>query len=154
MRNWLILLILLIVSACNTTAPTATETRQSTGVTAVPVINFDVSDEVQANELIEATTPAIATQESISCPSAPPIRLIIQERGRVTDNNETLNLRNGPGVSFEILTALDPRDEFVVIGGPSCDGEFAWFRVRYRTLLGWLAEGDFEEYYVEPYLTG
>ena len=153
MRHWLILLILLALSAC-TTMPTATPTRQSTGVTAIPVINFDETDTPQTTEPIDITATIVATQETISCPSAPPIRLIIQERGRVTDNNETLNLRNGPGVSFEILTALDPRDEFVVIGGPSCDGEFSWFRVRFGRLFGWLAEGDFEDYYVEPYLTG
>lgn len=150
MRYWLILLILLIISACTPT-PTASPTRISTGVTAVPIINFNETEESQPLATL-TTMPSRATQ--VACPSAPPIRLIIQERGRVTDNNETLNLRDGPGISFDVLTALNPRDEFVVIAGPSCDGEFAWFRVRYGTLSGWLAEGDIEDYYVEPYLTG
>ncbi|GAB5491067.1 MAG: hypothetical protein Phog2KO_12820 [Phototrophicaceae bacterium] len=151
MRNWFIVLILLTISAC-TAEGTASPTRISSGVTSIPnSIDFLPTDEPQATSI----PPTVeVTQEVISCPSAPPVRLIIQERGRVTDNNETLNLREGPGISFDVLTALEPRDEFVVIDGPSCDGEFAWFRVRFETRFGWLAEGDFEDYYVEPYLTG
>ena len=153
MRNWLIILILLTISACTAEA-TVSPTRISSGVTSIPnSIDFPPTDDPQAT-LSALTTVAKVTQEVISCPSAPPVRLIIQERGRVTDNNETLNLREGPGVSFDVLTALEPRDEFVVIDGPSCDGAFAWFRVRFGTRFGWLAEGDFEDYYVEPYLTG
>lgn len=149
MRNWLIILILLTVSACTAQA-TISPTRISSGVTSIAMtIDPSPSDEPQIT-----ARPIAATQEIIDCPSAPAIRLIIQERGRVTDNSETLNLREGPGVSFDILTALDPNDEFVVIAGPSCDGEFSWFRVRFGTRFGWLAEGDFEDYYVEPYLTG
>ena len=151
MRIGFMVLILLTISACTTQA-TVVPTSIRSGVTAIPnIIDFSPTDKPQAS----STPTAIeVTQEVISCPSAPPIRLIIQERGRVTDNSETLNLRDGPGVSFDVLTALDPRDEFVVIDGPSCDGEFAWFRVRFGTRFGWLAEGDFEDYYVEPYLTG
>ena len=149
MRNWLIILILLIVSAC-TTQVTVSPTRMSSGVTSIPM----TIDPSPSNEPQATVTVIEATQERISCPSSPPIRLIIQERGRVTDNSETLNLREGPGVSFDILTALEPNDEFVVIDGPSCDGDFSWFRVRFGTRFGWLAEGDFEDYYVEPYLTG
>jgi hypothetical protein len=105
--------------------------------------------------IVATSAPLINARETPSCDGAPEIRLIIQERGRVTDsNNDTLNLRNGPGTTFDILIALNPRDVFTVIDGPSCSGGFAWFRVRYRSTVGWLAEGDAEDYYVDPYLTG
>lgn len=91
---------------------------------------------------------------SVRCPSAPPMRLIVQERGRVTRNNERLNLREGPGISYEAVGLLAEGAIFLVLDGPACSGDFTWFRVQARGVEGWLAEGDSEQYYVEPYLVG
>ena len=155
MRYLPVLLILFAITACtSTTVPDAT----STGITAV-VASPD-SSQVESPETdlpLASSTPAplINPQEAVQCPDAPDIRLIIQERGRVTDNNDdTLNLRSGPGTSFDILVALNPRDEFTVIEGPTCAEGFSWFRVRAAATIGWIAEGDSEDYYVEPYLSG
>jgi uncharacterized protein YraI len=89
----------------------------------------------------------------LRCPSAPPVRLIVQERARVSDNDRRLNLREGPGVDYEVLLLIEPGTIVFVIDGPACAGEFTWFRILYRGRTGWVAEGDAEEYYILPYLT-
>ena len=145
------LLILFVITAC-TQNPIGNEET----FTATPDIPI-----VETVEITPSPTQ-VPLQETVlmnprpisQCPDAPDIRLIIQGRGRVTDNNDTLNLRSGPDVSFDILTALNPLDEFTVIDGPTCAGGFSWFRIRFNTTIGWIAEGDSEDYYVEPHLSG
>lgn len=149
MRYTPILLILLFISACTM------DSAPSPSVSETVTVPIGVT-QVDANSTSSGDTPPVmASEVAISCDDAPTIRMIIQQRGRVTDdNNDTLNLRSGPGVSFDILEALDPGDEFMVVDGPTCEGGFAWFRVRYGDNIGWIAEGDSESYYVEPYLSG
>ncbi len=154
MRYLSVLLLLFVITACTTdSTPDATATRMTD-----PVASVDSSQVDNAETAIPLTltpAPLMNPQEAVQCPDAPDIRLIIQERGPVTDNNdETLNLRSGPGTSFEILVALEPLVEFTVIEGPTCAEDFSWFRVRAGRTIGWIAEGDLEDYYVEPHLSG
>lgn len=90
-----------------------------------------------------------------NCRGAPRIRLIVQERGQVVeDSAERLNMRDGPGTDYDIITRIEPGETFFVLAGPECADAYAWFRVRYGNREGWLAEGDPQEYYVQPYLPG
>lgn len=152
-RLLLITFFLSLLPACVPSTPSPT--LENTGLTIVPLIPSDVPIDEPSEEIIPTTITTFPTQDRPTCPNAPRTRLIIQERGRVTDDNDdTLNLREGPGTSFDVIAALNPLDQFTVLAGPACEGRFAWFRVRYRNLTGWIAEGDNELYYVEPYLTG
>ena len=150
MRIVIIILIpLIILTACNTDSATPTATREAFGVTVVAE-NTPMATEALSSP--NAATPVAIIED---CPGAPVIRLIIQERGRVMNDDErTLNLREGPGTSFKVVVAIDPNELFFVLDGPECDGEYAWFRVQYRSQVGWIAEGDKDAYYVEPYLPG
>lgn len=84
--------------------------------------------------------------------------MIVGERGRVTetDDGETLNLRSGPGIEYSILEQIEPLQTFFVLDGPQCDndGDYTWFQIDYKGQMGWIAEGDEEQYYAEPFLTG
>lgn len=89
------------------------------------------------------------------CPAAPKERLILQERGRVLpDDPRPINLRAAAGIDNRVVTQIPIRAVFYVLEGPRCEGEFAWYRVRYDQREGWIAEGDLTSYYVEPYLVG
>jgi uncharacterized protein YgiM (DUF1202 family) len=104
--------------------------------------------------LVPAAAPTATAISSARCPGAPPSQLIVHERGRVTRNNRRLNLREGPGTQHRVLTLLDEGLVFFVLGGPVCSGDFAWYLIRARGRVGWIAEGDASQYYAEPYLTG
>jgi hypothetical protein len=102
--------------------------------------------------LVPTATPTLIS--SVRCLNSPPSQLIVHERGRVTRNNQRLNLREGPGTQHRVLTLLDAGLVFFVLGGPVCSGDFAWYLIRARGRVGWIAEGDADQYYAEPYLTG
>jgi len=142
----LALTLFLILTACSTNTATPSPTMAIAGVTVV------AESPITATEAIVPPSSAPVIED---CPNAPPIRLIVQERGRVSDEDDrTLNLREGPGTSFAVIFAIEPNELFFVLDGPECDGEYAWFRVQYRNYTGWIAEGDADVYYVEPYLPG
>ena len=141
-------MLMVVMVACTGLPPTA-EMTPLVGVTAIAPTQTDTL----AFPIIH--TPAQPTATQIRCGDAPQQRLVVFERGRVTDDDdETLNLRAGSGVNFDILTRLEPGELFFVLEGPVCSGGFLWFRVQAGAIVGWLAEGDDESYYTEPYLTG
>jgi uncharacterized protein YgiM (DUF1202 family) len=149
--------LLFILAACNTLTPTRTPSRIINPPTTVPITPMGLDADNQPANTPEPTPTLPRIQD---CPAAPPIQLIVQERGQVTDNNDTLNLRRGPGTNYDVVTRMNPGDNFVVLDGPACAGDYTWFRIRYkdfRTDLfyeGWIAEGDIESYFAVPYLPG
>lgn len=147
-------LLVLMLAGCRLTA-------QSRETTATPAPAQVTGRPLQTNAP-PATTPSPVRNAPTprfvgipDCPQAPPIRLIVQERGRVTDtNDERLNVRLSPGTDYRILTAMAPNETFLVLDGPICEEGYAWFRVIHDGIIGWIAEGDLGEYYAEPYLPG
>lgn len=145
---------LLLLSACDLEVIRPSPSSNLTAThspTLAPTVTASLSPRVTlATTQILPTLPVRPIQ---TCPNAPTSRLIIQERGRVTDdNNERLNIRQGPGTNYDLVTRMEARDVFFVLDGPACSGDYTWYRVRYRAFEGWMAEGDFEIYYAEPYL--
>lgn len=99
------------------------------------------------NTFIPSPTPA--------CEGQPQTRLIVGERGIVSDEDpEDLNVREEPGTAHKILGILKTNSIFTVVEGPRCAGDYVWYRVTYRSLDGWIAEGDSNLYYVAPYFPG
>jgi len=108
--------------------------------------------EVTATPYVAPTPPPSPTP---SCPNTQRNRLIVYERGRVTnDDPSPLNLRAGPSTSFDILNTLPTGALFFVLEGPRCSQRYAWYRIEYNGVQGWIAEGDSQKYFVEPYLPG
>jgi hypothetical protein len=103
---------------------------------------------------------ALAAQDDerpadVVCENGLKTRLILHERGRITDDDERPSrIRSGPGTNFDILTTVNNNEVFVVVNGPRCSDLYTWYEIRYRQHTGWIAEGEPGLYYVEPYLTG
>jgi Bacterial SH3 domain len=92
----------------------------------------------------------------IFCEESPESFLIIAERGQVTqtEDGETLNLRNGPGINYRVIEQIEQLETFYVLDGPQCNGGYTWFQINYNGRIGWVAEGNEDQYFAEPYLTG
>jgi hypothetical protein len=108
-----------------------------------------------------ACVPLVLAQQRQVCENAPPNRLIVNERGRVSRDDPTpLNVREGPSTNFDPPIGLIPVGGiFYVLEGPECSPRYAWYRVEYirsngETLTGWVAEGDSDGYFVETYPPG
>ncbi len=96
---------------------------------------------------------------STRCPGVDIVpRLILHERGRVRDeeNDTPLRLRSAPDTTNakNILTQIPVNGVFLVLNGPLCGQTYLWYFVRYRDRMGWIAEGQDDIYFTEPYLPG
>lgn len=144
--------LVITLTACAMSTPSVIDAT----VTATESLAAATAQPTRTTNATTPSAPAITTANLVeNCASAPRIRLIIQERGRVTDvNDERLNIRSGPGTDYGVIGFIEPGDIFFVLDGPECAEIFSWFRVRHAARVGWIAEGDPEQYYVEPYLPG
>ena len=90
-----------------------------------------------------------------ACPPAPPSRLILRERARVSlSDPRPLNLRSGIGTVSDVITQIPAGAVFYVLEGPQCSQNYAWYRVEYNDRTGWIAEGDSTAYFVEVFPPG
>lgn len=163
----LILLLGLLLTACgsvgNTAVPSSTPTMAALAMVETPAV---FPSATQTALLMPTNTPSpvvVPTRTSTpriwptpqpGCNGAPLTRLVIGQRGRVTENDQSLNLRSGPGTENGILLQIPPGELFIVVDGIRCAGGFTWYQVRYDGRTGWLAEGETDEYYAEPYPPG
>lgn len=94
----------------------------------------------------------INLQNPTSCRGAPPIRLQVGQRGRVIDDLPN-NVRSSPRLSAPKIGEIPPSNlTFHVVDGPQCSDGLAYWQVyyEYEDLLGWTAEGQYDEYWLDP----
>ncbi len=155
------------LGACNTAVSPPTPPVTLTPSPWTTPIDIDTPPPLPQHAIVLNATQVAQTATAVSartplptgepfCPGTPPTRMILQQRGRVLqlDNSgeESLNLRAGPGTNYRILTKINQRELFLVLDGPACAEDYVWYRVRYGEFSGWVAEGDLTQYYIEPYL--
>lgn len=84
------------------------------------------------------------------CSGAPAPRLTVGGQAQVTIINGTpLRVRATPG--GDIVTTLPEGTVVNVIGGPECQDVYTWWQIQRDDVIGWSAEGDLENYFLEPY---
>lgn len=148
MRGLLVRLLLLLsgaIGGCNAAVPSATP---------APVIPAtEMSAFVTATDVPVSPTVAIVRTPvpSVICAGLPAPRLIVHERAQIVDDGERLNLRASPNTDAPIIDRIASGDVVFVLAGPECGAAYVWFRVRYGNDIGWIAEGERNEYYVRPY---
>lgn len=101
------------------------------------------------------TSTPTAQQPVATCDAAPPICLAAGMTARVTfTNGSVLRVRQAPGGT--IITELSEGTGFKVVEGPTCLDGFNWWKIELEivnggSLTGWSAEGDADNYYIEPF---
>jgi tRNA A-37 threonylcarbamoyl transferase component Bud32 len=89
------------------------------------------------------------------CEDAPPTRLKVGDHARVTfTDGRPLRIRSSPDATTtdNVTTQIPEGTEMDILTGPECGDNFVWWRIRtVNGVTGWVAEGDFEDYYVEPW---
>lgn len=161
------LLLLLLVSMAGCDADNATLIPQTAvdeaAMTMTPEqsgaepVNVNPTANPRVVEIL--VTPLVTDSLARStppCVGAAQSRMVVGERGRVTDNDERpLNIRSGPGTEFRIVGRLEVLDVFDVLAGPECGTDYVWYRIRRSDgLEGWVAEGVPGLDFIEPYLPG
>lgn len=108
------------------------------GLTTVSLVNFGQSD-----------TPVTGVQ---FCAGAPLSRLSVGMMARVSFTDGTpLRLRQTAGTGGTFIKDMPEGTQFAVIGGPECQNSLTWWNVQLGDgSSGWAAEGDSDEYFIEP----
>jgi hypothetical protein len=133
-----------------TAVPTATELPTAAASPVPTATELPTAASSPAPTDILSLSPAFTATPG--CPLALPVRLTVPGVGYVrTDDPRQLNVRLGPSTDFRLAGQIAPGEIFDVLEGPTCAGSFAWYRVRYGDIEGWIAEGD-TTYFVEPYV--
>jgi Tol biopolymer transport system component len=126
------------------------------------IMNADGSDQTQITDLHSDLVGPVwspSLQNAITpnpdCTSGWS-RLKVGDQAEVSKETTTPNrVRAGPKTSDEIVTLLDPGTVIEVIEGPVCAGGLVFWRVEHTSIpgrMGWTAEGDGNEYWLEPYM--
>lgn len=83
------------------------------------------------------------------CSNAPVPRLHEGIEAIVAPNVGPLNMRALPAVSTGIEVQLYSGTALVVLSGPSCNGDYNWWRVEAQNgSRGWVAEGEWDRYWI------
>ncbi len=86
-----------------------------------------------------------------ACARAPRPRLSVGLAAVVAKDVRRLNLRALPAVDTGVQRLLNAGALLTVLAGPSCNGGYNWWRVETaKGERGWVAEGDWEAYFVVP----
>jgi serine/threonine-protein kinase len=151
-------------TATPTPTPTATATPTPTFTptpTATPTLTptptaTDTPTRIPTATSTITLTPSITPVPIINCPGALPSQLYIGVEGYVrAEDPRPVNVRSGPGRDAQEIAEIRPGARFLVIAGPVCAENLAWYRIQSPELPngGWIAEGD-DNYFVSPILPG
>ncbi|MBN1286789.1 MAG: PD40 domain-containing protein [Anaerolineae bacterium] len=89
----------------------------------------------------------------VACPGAPPARLVVGMEARVVPNPAPNVIRSEPNrtsSSSAVIGQISGGETFTVLDGPRCADGLAWWLVDYQGTTGWTAEGEGDEYWLEP----
>lgn len=86
---------------------------------------------------------------SFDCPGAAPPRLRVGENARVLPGTAN-NLRGNPSLSGGLTGRIPGGRKIAVLDGPRCSDGYVWWQVNYNGSVGWTAEGEGNDYWIEP----
>lgn len=116
--------------------------------------DYRVSND-QSIVILCGTAPAPASTPVCPPPDDPAYllpRLSIGAQARVVAGDLPNLLRDQPGSSGQLLGEIPPGQVFVVQDGPRCSflDKIIWWQVNFNGLIGWTAEGQDGDYWLEP----
>lgn len=84
-----------------------------------------------------------------TCPNELAPRILVGDFARVTLGGLKNNIRINAMTDSSRVAQIPQGDVFVVLQGPRCSDGFTWYRVDYDGAVGWTAEADDDEYWLE-----
>ncbi len=84
------------------------------------------------------------------CTDAMNSRLNTGMSGQVRTTGLAVNVRSAAGTGNSTIGRLSPGQAFRVVGGPECANSIVWWEITSDTFNGWIGEGQYGVYWVEP----
>lgn len=69
---------------------------------------------------------------------------------RVIPGGNRNRVRTEPTLNGQEVGRIEPGERFFILDGPVCADGFTWYQVDYFTTIGWTAESDDTDYWLEP----
>jgi len=92
-----------------------------------------------------------STPTKVICPHAPDTRVKEGDQIIVARLMDNLRIRSEPTINSEKIGSLTTGAKLIILGGPSCADNYLWWLIKTENgLIGWVAEGSRENYYLEP----
>lgn len=112
---------------------------------------FAVYDDTRAGWSAEGSGGEYWLLYHAACSSSPATRLTTGMTATASGDN-IVNIRSGAGAAdTTVVWAVAAGDEFEVTGLPQCGASgLRWYPVEIEDVTGWIAEGQGEEYWIEP----
>ena len=91
-----------------------------------------------------------------TCTGAPPTQLAVGEQIEVTplqpgEVATPVRIHAQPSTSVDVIGQLNSGDRASIIGGPQCADGYLWWQVQLDSgLMGWVAEGTTDRYFIDP----
>ncbi len=86
-----------------------------------------------------------------ACAHAPASLVVLGDSAVIARGVDRLNMRFLPAVGTGIVATLYQNTAVTLIGGPSCNGLYTWWRVQVPGgASGWIAEATWQRYFVLP----
>lgn len=87
----------------------------------------------------------------VNCPGTPVSNVAVGSLAQVVDEQSSSTLRLRATAGGEFLLSMQPGTQFVVVGGPQCQGDYTWWQLQLRDgTIGWAAEATPGLYFIEP----
>ncbi len=101
------------------------------------------------NEPFEAVPAEQSSVPIKRCPGSMAPRLIVGQRAQVASGAPYMLSRPAGGADLRTMNA---GDVMLIVGGPTCDANdgFAWWKVNFHGTVGWIAESNSKNYWLEP----
>ncbi len=91
-----------------------------------------------------------SSRNGLGCLGALPPRLEFGGSGRVIPGNGANNLRDSASQNGLKVGEIPENGVFTIKGGPVCAEGISWWKVEYQDLVGWTAESQDGNYFLEP----
>lgn len=141
------------------TIPDGTEVAEGTDPLNRDTDGDGIPDNLDIVPLLPPTAtitpfPTIVGSNGDICTGSPvPSRLKVGDHATVSLGGSPNRVRSAPGkADGEVVALMQPGAAFVIVGGPTCDPEdqIRWWQIQYGGLVGWTAEGEGTNYYLDP----
>ncbi|HEX3053422.1 MAG TPA: SH3 domain-containing protein [Aggregatilineaceae bacterium] len=119
-------------------------------IPAAPTVAATNTPAADGTDGVEDNTTVATPVGRQVCTDAMNSRLNTGMSGQVRTTGLAVNVRSAAGTGNSTIGRLTPGQAFRVVGGPECANSIVWWEITSDTFNGWIGEGQYGVYWVEP----
>ncbi|MBN1201818.1 MAG: SH3 domain-containing protein [Anaerolineae bacterium] len=108
-----------------------------------------IDSNFELGQTANGSFPVVSPPTPVTCPGFMVSRLAKHSIARVTPGSPN-NIRAEASTSTALVGEIPGEALFIVLDGPVCAENMAWWQVDYNGVIGWTSEGQGSAYWLEP----